>query len=222
MFMCVIRLSQQKRMLILFFLLLGALPSSLFLLRVLSFLSGSSALAAATERRVAREINRLIGVSSDHEGRNRDEVLADLDVALADEQSRVVDGAREARFLDLRLQSAFHELLDREPEDVVELVFGLAEEAVSVHAAQNGLALEQSAGVLRLQRQQLSRSLAQTREHELNSPNLTLVLQSVFTDNLHLIVQALLLEGATRRLVRRRLISIVLSHSAVSCRYICF
>jgi len=59
-------------------------------------------------------------------------------VALADEDARVVDGARKALLVDASLEAAIEEVLHVEGEGVVELVLGLIEDTIAMEAAENG------------------------------------------------------------------------------------
>jgi len=59
-------------------------------------------------------------------------------VALADEDARVVDRASEALLVDTGLEAAIKEVLNVERESVVELVLGLIEDTITVEAAENG------------------------------------------------------------------------------------
>jgi len=49
-----------------------------------------AARAAAAERRLEREVDVLLAVRADEEGGHVDDLLADADVALADQHARVV------------------------------------------------------------------------------------------------------------------------------------
>ena len=49
----------------------------------------------------------LLGVETDDERRNVDDLLADSDVALSDENTGVVDGLGETELVDLGLEPSF-------------------------------------------------------------------------------------------------------------------
>jgi len=75
----------------------------------------------------------------------------------------------------------------------------LAEHAKAQQAAQQRRALEQARRVFLVLGQQHTRSLADARQGQLDAPHLTLVLQAELADELHLSVEALLLERTARR-----------------------
>lgn len=62
----------------------------------------------------------LLGVETDNERRDVDDLLADTDVTLADEDTGVVDRLGEARLEDLSLKTALKEILDLEGKHVIE------------------------------------------------------------------------------------------------------
>ena len=73
------------------------------------------------------------------------------------------------------------------------------QEAVAVHAAHDRLALEDPLGVLLVEGEEHASRLANTRKGQLRAPHLALVLQAELANELHLIVEALLLEGTAGR-----------------------
>ena len=133
-----------------------------------------------------------------------DEVLADLDVSLVDEDSSLVDGlGLEAFLVDPGLESLVQELIDGETQDVIQLELLIGEQTISVHSVEQCSALEKSSGVLLLKGEQLSGSLSELGEDEMHSPYFPLVLEAVFTDELQLMIDSLLLEGSSRGVERR-------------------
>ncbi len=70
------------------------------------------------------------------------------DVALADEDTSVVDGLGQTELEHLGLQAAVKEVLGLETQHVVELQLGLVQDAIANQAPQNGITLEQTLGVL--------------------------------------------------------------------------
>jgi hypothetical protein len=111
-------------------------------------LAANTAGAAATEGRGKSEVDVLLGVKADHEGRNVDNLLADADVALLDEDTGVVDGLGEAKLVHAGLETALQEVLDLEGKDVIELHAGLIEHTDAHETANQGITLEQTLGVL--------------------------------------------------------------------------
>ena len=80
--------------------------------------------ATAAKGRVEREVDVLLRVGAHEERRHVHDLLADADVALADEHARVVHRLGEAELEHQRLQAALEERLGVEREDVIELVLG--------------------------------------------------------------------------------------------------
>ena len=120
-------------------------------------------------------------------------------MSLADEDAGVVDGLGQADVEDLRLETPLQEVLDLEAEHVVELHLGLVQHADADQASEQGVALEQAARVLLLEGEQISGGLADLGERVADAPHLLLVAQAELADELELLVEALLLEGAARR-----------------------
>merc|ERR1711957_288140 len=73
------------------------------------------------------------------ERRDSDELLADGDVSLSDEDSRHVDGFGEVSLDDEGLESSLHELVDGQTKDVIELTLVLVEESKTDHSLDEGL-----------------------------------------------------------------------------------
>lgn len=107
------------------------------------------------------------------------------DVSLADHHASVVDAFRGLVLVDDSLQSALHHFVGGEPEHVIELVFVCAEKPVASHSAEEGLALEETPGVVGLEREELSGGLADAGKSELHPPHFSLVLETELADNLH-------------------------------------
>lgn len=81
------------------------------------------------------------------------------------------------------LESSFHESSGGQTQDVIELVFRFVEETVSEASSHEGFTFEESSGVLFFKGQKFSGSLSHLGQNELDSPDFSLVLQTVFTDN---------------------------------------
>ena len=151
------------------------------------------------EGRQRGEVDLLLRGGPDQELVGVDEVLADLDVPLVDEDSGLVDGlSLESLLVDSGLQSLIEELVDGETQDVIQLEFLIGEQAISMHSVEQCGSLEQPPRILFLEGQQLSRCLSELGEDQVHSPDLPLVLEAVFAHQLQLVVDSLLLEGTTR------------------------
>lgn len=61
------------------------------------------------------------------------------DVALPDQDARMVDGLGEAGLEDLGLEAPLEEVLHRQGQYVIQLVLGLVQQTVPEHAPQKGL-----------------------------------------------------------------------------------
>lgn len=137
-------------------LLLLILSSTLTTLGGLGLLSADTAGATATEGRSQGEVDVLLGVQADHEGGHVDDLLADTDVALADEDTGVVDGLGEAKLVDAGLETTLKEILDLKGKDVIELHAGLVEDTDTHETANQGVTLEEALGVLLVESEQLT------------------------------------------------------------------
>lgn len=200
-------------------------------LRRLGLLSLDATGTTAAERAGQGKVNVHLAVGSDQERRDVDDLLANSarqekreaiasemmlarrtsgereekdipDVSLPDEHAGVVDRSGEAELEDRGLEATLEEVLGGEREDVVELGLGLLENAVSVEAAQEGSTLEEALGVLLVEREELTSSLADLGELVVHSPHLALVAETVLSAEPELSVETLLFERASRRLVR--------------------
>lgn len=145
----------------------------------------------------------LLGVKADHEGGDVDDLLADTDVALLDQDTGVVDGLGEAKLVHAGLETALKEILDLKGKDVIELHAGLVEDTDAHKTANQGVTLEQTLGVLLIESEQLTSevlaivfpsaiqlflhipsSTTNLGQGKLDTPNLTLVAEAVLADNL--------------------------------------
>lgn len=139
--------------------------NNLFLLLLLGVLttSGGSGLLAAnatgtatTEGRGEREVDVLLGVETDHERGNVDDLLSDADVTLLDQDTGVVDGLGEAKLVDAGLETALEEIIGLEGKDVIELHAGLIEHTDADETANEGIAFEETLGVLLIESKELT------------------------------------------------------------------
>ena len=111
---------------------------------------------------VLGELDVLLGVHVHHERGRVHHLLTHADVSLLNQLAGVVDRLRQTELEHLRLQSAVHQLGGRQLQNGVQLLVLLGDEAQAGHAADDGSALEDSAGIRLLQRQQFTSSLAVT------------------------------------------------------------
>jgi hypothetical protein len=163
----------------------------------LGLLSADTTGTAAAEGRGESKVNVLLGVETDDERRNVDNLLADTDVALADEDTGVVDGLGKTELVDTSLEAALQEILDLQGQDVIELHAGLVEDTDTDETANEGIAFKETLGVLLVEGKKLTSSTTDLGQSQTDSPNLTLVAEAILANELKLRVQSSGLEGTT-------------------------
>jgi hypothetical protein len=136
------------------------LLSTLTLLSGLGLLPADTAGAASTEGRGESKVDVLLGVKTDDERGNVDDLLADADVTLADQDTGVVDRLGETELVDAGLEAALQEILSLEGQDVIELHAGLVEHTDAHETANEGIALEEALGVLLVERKELTAEMS--------------------------------------------------------------
>jgi hypothetical protein len=184
--------------------------TSILLLSRLCFLSPNATRTSTTEGRAEREVDVLLGIETDNEGRNVDDLLANTDVSLTDENTSVVDGLSETEFVDTGLQTTLQEILNLQCQNVIELHAGFVKNTNTDETANEGVSFEESLGVLLVEGEQLTAeasvdmfSNSQCRcipgsttdlgKGELDTPDLTLVAESILANELQLRVPRTLL-----------------------------
>ncbi len=144
------------------------------------------------------EVNLVFVLDGDHEGGDVDDAAIDGDVTALDQGSGVVDRIGQLRLEDAGLESSLQELVVGHGQDVIETVLGfLVQEAELEHLSQQGGALEKSALVLGIESEEFSGSLSEAGQDQLDSPNLSLVLEAELTADLDFLIVAFLLEGSS-------------------------
>lgn len=119
-------------------------------------LSPDAARATSTKGRSESEINVLLRVETDDERRNVDDLLADADVALLDEDTSVVDGLGETELVDTSLEAALQEILELQGQHVIESHAGLVEHTDTHETANEGISFEETLGVLFVESEKLT------------------------------------------------------------------
>jgi hypothetical protein len=137
-------------------LLLLLLLGIIALLGSLGLLAADTTWATTSEWRVESEVDVLLGVETDNEGWDVDDLLANTDVSLADENTGVVDGLGKTELVDTGLETALQEILNLQGQDVIELHAGLVEDTDTHKTANQGVTLEKSLWVLLVQGQKLT------------------------------------------------------------------
>ena len=100
----------------------------------------------------------LLAVQSDHKAGDIDDLLANTDVTLLDQDTSVVDGLGEAELVDTGLQTALQEVFNLEGEHVIEFHAGFVEHTDTNETANEGVAFEETFGVLFVEGQELTRT----------------------------------------------------------------
>lgn len=115
-----------------------------------------SSRSSAAVRALERVVDVLLRVESDDERGDVDDLLADSDVSLSDEDSGVVDRLGESELEDLGLQPSLQEVLGLEGQDVVESHSRVVEHTDSHQSSDQRVSLEESLGVLVVELEELS------------------------------------------------------------------
>lgn len=119
-------------------------------------LAANATWATTSEWRVEGEVDVLLGVETDNEGWDIDNLLANTDVALADQDTGVVDGLGETELVHAGLEATLQEILDLEGQDVIELHAGLIKDTDADETANESVTLEKALWVLLVQGQELT------------------------------------------------------------------
>jgi len=114
------------------------------------------------------KLDELLGGASDDEGGGVNHLLADSDVALTDEDARLMDGSGKVTSDNEGLESALHELRDGQSKDVIEFALILVEETETDHASDEGITFENSSGIGIVHSQKSTGSLSIVRKSVLN------------------------------------------------------
>lgn len=110
-----------------------------------------------------RRVRSLLGVKSDNERWDVDDLLADSDVSLSDKDTGVVDRLGESELEDLGLETSLQEILSLEGQHVIQSHSAVVEHTDSDQSSDQGVTLEKSLGVLILELEELSGSTSDLR-----------------------------------------------------------
>ncbi len=94
--------------------------------------------------------------SGNQDERRVDDLLANADVSLADEDSGVMDGLGKTELVDASLQTTLQEILNLQGQHVIELHAGFVEDADSNQSPNQCVTLEKTFGVLLFQGEKLT------------------------------------------------------------------
>lgn len=160
----------------------------------LGLLSANATGTAAAERRVESKVNVLLRIETDDERRDIDDLLADTDVALANENAGVMNGLGKAELVDTSLKAALQEIFELQGKDVIQLHARLVEHTNANETSNEGIAFEETFGVLLVESKQLTSSTTNLGQSQADSPDLTLVAEAILAYELQLRVQSSRLE----------------------------
>jgi len=146
----------QRKCAHLLIILILSIITAILLLSSLGLLPPNTARASTTEGRAEGEIDVLLGVETDNERRDVDDLLANTDVSLADENTSVVDGLGQTELVDTGLQTTLQEILNLQGQHIIELHAGFVEDTNTDETANEGVSFEESLGVLLVEGEQLT------------------------------------------------------------------
>ena len=98
----------------------------------------------------------LLAVQSHNETGHVDNLFANTDVSLLDQDSSVVDRLGETKLVDTGLKTSFQEVFDAEGQYVIELHTRFVEDTHSYETTDEGVAFEESFGVFFVECEKLS------------------------------------------------------------------
>jgi hypothetical protein len=128
----------------------------ILLLGCLGLLSANTTWAATSEWRAKGEVDVLLGIETNNERWDVDDLLSDTDVSLADQNTSVVDGFGKTKLVDTSLKTTLQEILDLQGQDVIELHAGLIKDTDTNETANEGISFEKTLWVLLIQGKKLT------------------------------------------------------------------
>jgi hypothetical protein len=155
-------------------LFLFLITTIILLLRSLGLLPANTTRTSTSEWRAKGEIDVLLRIETNDEGWDVDDLLANTDVSLADEDTGVVDGLGETELVDTGLQTTLQEILNLQGQHVIELHAGLVEDTDTDKTANEGVSFEKTLWVLLVEGKKLTGGTTNLGQGELDTPDLTL------------------------------------------------
>jgi len=140
-------------------------------------------------------------------------LLPDTNVSLPDKHTCMMDGLGKSKLEHLCLKAALQEILNLETEDIIQFHLALIQDSNPDQTSEKCVSFKQSLGVLLLQSEQNSGSGPDLGKTVLDSPDLSLVPESILSNELQLLVQASLLKWSPRSGVR---LGVHLGYSAIN------
>ena len=170
-----------------------------FFISLLASLSTKTALTTSLlcgHDRVLGILDVALAFLPDEEAWLVDKLVSNGDVPVVDEGTGVVDALGKGVLVDLGLEAAVKEIGGSEGKDIIELLLGLIENAKAGKAAEKSGTFEDTLGVVFWKHEKVTSSLPELGNSVMGTPEFSLVLKTVFTDNLEFVVDALLLVWA--------------------------
>jgi len=167
-----------------------------------SAFAGDTSRRALSVRGVGGKIDVFFRGRADVETRDVDELVADADMALADQNAGVVDGLGQPLLVHFRLEATFEELLGSQLQHLIEFELVVLQQSVTVHPPQQGGTFKNALRIIRFKSQQSTGGLTELRQGILNAPDFPFTAQSILPNQLELSIQTFLLVRTTRRLER--------------------
>jgi hypothetical protein len=146
------RLVSQNLLLVVTFLI----TTLLLALSSLGLLPPNTTRSATTKGTREGEIDMLLGIEADDEGRDVDDLLADADVALLNQDTGVMDGLGKAELVDAGLQAALQKIFDLQGQHVIELHARFVQHTDSYETSNQGIAFEETLGILLVESEKLT------------------------------------------------------------------
>lgn len=141
----------------LFLIIILSIITTILLLSRLGLLPANTTRTSTSEWRAKGEIDVLLGVETNDEGGNVNDLLANTDVTLTDQDTGVVNGLGETELVDTGLQTTLQEILNLQGQNVIELHAGFIEDTDTNETSNEGVTFEESLGVLLIKGEQLTR-----------------------------------------------------------------
>jgi hypothetical protein len=102
----------------------------------------------------------LLRVESDDERRNVDNLLANSDVSLADQNTGMVNGLGQSELVDTGLETTLQEVLDLQSQHVIQLHARFVKDTDTDETANECVSFEESLGVLLVESEKLTGSVS--------------------------------------------------------------
>jgi len=131
----------------------------------------------------------LLRIEADNERRDVDDLLANADVPLPDEDTSVVDRLGQATLENLGLEPPLQEILDLQGKHVIEPHAGLVEHTNADKPTNEGVALEETLGVFVVEFEELTSCTTNFGEDKRDAPDFALVAETVLASKLELSIE---------------------------------